>query len=217
MTEAPTQAQGQATPEALAAPETPQDSTQVQGQDSGTNEGKTLTWEEHQAELKRIGTKEKKEGRGARDNELLQKTGAESIDDLLAAYTSQQEMAAELEGQEITDLKKQHREALKAAQDDLKAHQDALGAILEKQREGLAEHYIPLLDKMSAPEQLAYIAEHGEAMRGEDKPLVPPSIGAGSSPGNPGNRVPQDPKERMGQSMLGWLTEPMPGQGNTWP
>jgi hypothetical protein len=206
MTEAPTQAQGQ------VAPEAPQDSPQVQGQDN-QQEGRTLTWEEHQAELKRIGTKEKKEGRGARDNELLQKTGAESIDDLIAAYTSQQEMAAELEGQEITDLKKQHREALKVEKDKAERYEAALNSMLEKEREGIPEHYIPLLDKMDPDEQLAYIAQNREAIAQAGDPQVPPSIGAGSNPGNPGNRVPQDPKERMGQSLLGWLTEPVQERG----
>jgi hypothetical protein len=72
-----TEVQGQPTPE-----------TQVAEGTQDTPE--TLTWQEHQAELKRIGTREKKQGRTARDSELLETTGAESIDDILSAYQEYQ-------------------------------------------------------------------------------------------------------------------------------
>jgi hypothetical protein len=58
---------------------------------------RTLTWEEHQAELKRVGSKEKKEGRTAREKDLLEKAGAESLDEVIAAYQAQKQVEAEME------------------------------------------------------------------------------------------------------------------------
>lgn len=51
-----------------------------------TTEERTFT----QADLKKIAANEKRDGRQAAINDLLDKTGAESIDDVLAAYTEYQ-------------------------------------------------------------------------------------------------------------------------------
>src|SRR5215207_4764196 len=45
-----------------------------------------------QAEVQRIAAREKREGKTAREREILESTGAESIDDVLAAYTEYQEI-----------------------------------------------------------------------------------------------------------------------------
>src|SRR5215207_1278377 len=45
-----------------------------------------------QAEVQRIAAREKREGKSAREREILEATGAESIDDVLAAYTEYQEI-----------------------------------------------------------------------------------------------------------------------------
>jgi len=45
-----------------------------------------------QAEVQRIAAREKREGKSAREREILETTGAESIDEVLAAYTEYQEI-----------------------------------------------------------------------------------------------------------------------------
>jgi len=45
-----------------------------------------------QAEVQRIAAREKREGKSAREREILEATGAESMDDVLAAYTEYQEI-----------------------------------------------------------------------------------------------------------------------------
>jgi hypothetical protein len=170
------QAQGQATVETADTQVEAKPEAQVENQ-----EAKIVTWDEHQSELTRVGTKQKKEGKAARDNELLEKTGAESIDDILAAYTAQQEISAELEGQEVSDLKKAHKAELKTLSQEFDSYKEALQGYLDKEREGLPEHITEVLDQMSAPDQLAYISKHGEALRAEARPAT---VGRGSSPGS---------------------------------
>ncbi len=73
MTEA--QAQGQATPEA--------EGTQAQPE---ATEQRSFT----QADLNKIAANEKREGRTSFESEILERTGAESIDDVFTAYTEYQ-------------------------------------------------------------------------------------------------------------------------------
>jgi hypothetical protein len=112
------------------------DETQVHAQDDQeeqeTKEEKNLTWEEHQRELRRVGKKEKSEGRTSREKELLEKSGAESIDEILAAYEAhklteaemqseadkEKQRAAKLEEQ-LNTLKSEREEALKLADERL--------------------------------------------------------------------------------------------------
>ena len=119
-------------------------------------------------------------GKAERDAELLEELGVESLDDLKSSLEAYNTAITELEGEEIADLKKQHKEALKTVQTDLDSHKEALAGYLEKEREGLPEHVTELLDTMSAPDQLAYITKHGDALRAESKPAT---VGRGSSPG----------------------------------
>lgn len=158
---------------------------QVQNQEQ-QQESRTLTWEEHTRELQRVGKKEKNEGKKSGVSELLERSGAESADDLIAAWQSQQTIAEELEGQEVKDLKRQHKESLKAVQGELDSHKEALGTYLEKEREGLPEHITDVLDAMSAPDQLAYISKHADALRTAQRPAT---VGRGSAPGS-GNGAP---------------------------
>lgn len=67
------QAQGQATPEAGAG-------------EQQASEERTFT----QADLKKIAANEKREGKNSAISELLERTGAESIDDVLSAYEEYQ-------------------------------------------------------------------------------------------------------------------------------
>ena len=76
------QAQGQATPSEAG--------TQGARQEQGESQDSTLTREDHIRELKRVGKKEKAEGQQKAINDLLEKTGAESIDDVLSAYSEYQ-------------------------------------------------------------------------------------------------------------------------------
>jgi hypothetical protein len=67
------------------------------GQDQNVSEnqdtqGEILTREDHIRELKRVGKKEKAEGQQKAINDLLQQTGAESIDDLVGAWTEYQDI-----------------------------------------------------------------------------------------------------------------------------
>jgi hypothetical protein len=68
-----TEAQGQPTPEAQA----------TQAEQTGE---RAFT----QADIKKIAANEKREGKQSAISELLEKTGAESIDDVLSAYTEHQ-------------------------------------------------------------------------------------------------------------------------------
>ena len=106
--------------------------------------------------------------------------GFDSVDDFIAAAEAQHSAEAAVEPQEIADLKRQHKETLKTVQTDLDAHKEALQGYLDKEREGLQEHVTELLDTMSAPDQLAYITKHGDALKGEQ---APKTVGRGSSPG----------------------------------
>jgi hypothetical protein len=165
------QDQGQATP----ANSTTTANVQVQAKPEAQEE-RTFT----QADLNKIAANEKREGKAARDKEILETTGANSIGDLLAAYTAQQEISAELEGQEVSDLKKAHKAEVKTLTEEFDSYKKALQGYLDKEREGLPEHITEVLDQMSAPDQLAYISKHGEALRAETRP---PTVGRGSSPG----------------------------------
>ena len=69
------QAQGQATPE----------TQQTQGEAQATPE-RSFT----QADIKKIAANEKREGKQSAINDLLERTGAESIDDVLTAFTEYQ-------------------------------------------------------------------------------------------------------------------------------
>ena len=75
------QAQGQAAPESA--------DTQVEAQP----EARTLT----QADVKKIAENEKREGKQSAIRELLEKTGAESIDDVIARVQSQMQTESEQE------------------------------------------------------------------------------------------------------------------------
>ena len=169
MTEA-AQAQGQAAPE----------SADIQPEQGQQAEERSYS----QADLNKIAANEKREGKqsGAteREQQILEELGAESLDDLKGTVEAYHSAVTELEGEEIADLKKQHKETLKTVQTDLDAHKEALQGYLDKEREGLQEHVTELLDTMSAPDQLAYITKHGDALRAEPKPQT---IGRGSSPG----------------------------------
>jgi hypothetical protein len=150
----------------------------TQSQDT-TQEQRTLTWEEHQAELKRVGSKEKKQGKSAAETALLEKSGAGSIDELITAYTSAQEVARELEGEQVQAVRSEYEEKVKGANERAERYEEALKTYLETQRDGVPEHITTLLDSMDVVDQLNYLSKNREALV-DPKPST---VGRGSAPG----------------------------------
>ncbi len=215
MTEAP-QGQGQAAPSEANA----------EGQGQEQQQSRTLTWEEHTRELQRVGKKEKGEGRTARENELLEKTGAESIDDVLSAYTEYQGIQeavtteADRANERAEKLEKRAKTAEERYTNTLREYalRDSLrdAGINPERLKGAMR-----LADMSALEvdsegNVANIESVVEAVQQEapeffgtsERPRVnaPQTTGTGvQRPGPTG-----DSKADMGQGFLGWLTEPIP-------
>lgn len=218
MTEAPQQGQGTPAPEGGGTP----DGTQVTPQDSGTE--RTFT----QADLKKIAANEKREGKQSAISEILEKAGAESIDDVLSAYSEfqviQEAATSEAEklGTELEKTKNQlktEREA-RATSDKTHALRDSLrdaginperlkGAMrladlsaLEVDKEGNVSGLDEVVESVreEAPEFFGSFAT-------ERQRINAPQIN-GTGVKRPGQGA-GDPKEQAGQSFIDWLTAPM--------
>ena len=189
MTEA-APAQGQAAPSEATADIQPEQAQQA--------DERSYT----QADLNKIAANEKREGRSAERAAIFEELsdyGVEDLDGLKETLEAYRAVETELEGEEVQKMKSEHRKALKAVQQKSSATRRRLTKYLEAGREGVQEHIIPLLDKMDVADQLAYIAEHGDAIKGNLEPSVPPSIGAGSSPGAANNGTPKNPAYSLGR------------------
>ena len=167
------------TEQAQGQPTTEDNGTQGQGQE----QERTFT----QADLNKIAANEKREGRTARESELLQQTGAESIDDILSAYTEYQgiqeavETEADRANTRAERLDKRIKEELQPKAEKADRYEAALNSLLEKEREGLPEHITSLLDGRDPDQQLSWIAENREAIAEAQKPAT---VGRGSAPGS---------------------------------
>ncbi len=161
MTEAPANAEQQGTPE--GTPEAPPE------------RGEPFFVARTQEDLnKKVGDL-RQQARGG----LLKELGFEDFDDLketVEAYrVVEQEMQTDAERFEA-ELEKVRPRAEKAER-----YEEALKGYLDKEREGLPAHITALLDRMDPVDQLAWIGENREAIA---EAAVPPSIGAGSNPGD---------------------------------
>jgi hypothetical protein len=224
MTEAPAQGQGQAAPEAEG---TQAAESQEQQQD------RTLTWEEHQAELKRVGSKEKKDGRTARENDLLKATGAESIDDIISGYTEYQgiQEAVTTEADRANTRAEKMEARAKTAEERYTntlrefALRDSLrdaginperlkGAMRLADLSALqvdGEGNVSGIEDVVAAVQQEAPEFFGTSER--QRVNAPQTDGTGvQRPGPTG-----DPKTDMGNSLFSWLTQPAEEERGTWP
>jgi hypothetical protein len=122
----------------------------------------------------------RQEGRSSYEKWLLEQTGAEKADEVIAAYKDAQEVARQLEGEEIQRIRSEYEEKLGGASSKAEKYEGALKTLLAKEREGLPEHILTLLNDRDPADQLSWIAENREAIAESQKP---PSVGRGSSPG----------------------------------
>lgn len=90
---------------------------------------------------------------------------------------AEQEQFKELAEKRATEL-----EELKPRADAAERYETALRTFLDAEREGLPAHILTLLDRMEPDEQLAYIAEHREALRPPSKSGLPETPGGNAKP-----------------------------------
>lgn len=218
MTEPPAEV-GQTTPEGQATPETP--------------EGYVP-----QKDVSKIAANEKREGKKSAHSEILERTGLESLDDVFSIVEAHQLTQAEMEtaaDREERAKKKAegerdswreqyyntHREfALRDALRDAGINSERLAFVMRG-----ADLTALEVDKDGNVSGLEGVVEAAQKEAPEffgDQPR--PRVNA---PQTSGTSVEQtqvandDPKVRMGQSLLGWLTDPIPedekNQQGTWP
>jgi hypothetical protein len=214
MTEAP-QGQGQAAPEAPA-------------------EGASQPPEGYvpQASVTKIAANEKREGKKARDSELLQQTGYESVEDMLKAATEYRNF----QEQQKTEADKAAEKA-ERAEAARQAAEERYTTTLQTYalRDALRDRGVPS-DRLD--DALA-LAKRGKLEVDEDgnitgvgdvvEELLEPrpwlleaqqeTRPARLSPEATRQPVPIDvnSKENMGRGFLGWLTEPIPDDGGGFP
>jgi hypothetical protein len=107
-----------------------------------------------------------------------------------AAETAQLEEQGKL--QELADNLKAKLEEAKPKVKTAEKYEAVLTQYLEKEREGLPDHILPILDKLPVDEQLSYIAEHREAL----KPAKAPPPNTNGADGGSGGRVVETAAQR---------------------
>ncbi|MDP9474437.1 MAG: hypothetical protein M3R38_01840 [Actinomycetota bacterium] len=120
-----------------------------------------------------------KEGYTKAQTELLDRYGVENLDQLDAAIKAAKDKAdAEKSAQ---DRLVEREQELASAKDERKSYKEraekaegVLKTYLDKQREGIREEIVPLLDRMPVVEQLAYIVEHGDKLKSAPEPEPEP-------------------------------------------
>ncbi|MCL6437222.1 MAG: hypothetical protein K6T51_01315 [Rubrobacteraceae bacterium] len=157
--------------------------SQAQQPQEKKSEERTFT----QADVSKIAANEKREGRQS----VLRELGIDDLDELKSIvedYRAAQEMTQ-------TELEKYQKqvEALTPRAEKAERYESALTNILEREREGLPEYIIQLLDRMDPAEQLEYIAEHRDLLKPEGRA----SLGRGSSPGEESREVSPEAFRRM--------------------
>jgi hypothetical protein len=224
MAEAP-QGQGQPAPE---------------GQPQGQPQGQPEVPEGYvpQARVNSIAAKEKGEGRTAAMNELLEKArevnpDVESVDDVLAAYSEYQGIQEAVTTEADRERTRAEREAAKAKESDgLYVSTLREFALRDALRDaGINSERLPLALKIADMDSLEVdrktrsvtgvedvvkaIGDASPEWFGEQvKPRVNAPQTTGTGVQKPAGEV---TKESLGQSMLGWLTEPVPNEPTTWP
>jgi hypothetical protein len=110
-----------------------------------------------------------------------------------AAETAQLQEQGKL--QELVDKYKADLEKAKPQVKTAQKYEAVLTQYLEKERDGLPDHILPILDKLPVDEQLSYISEHRDKLK-PVKPAVPNTNGAD---GGTGGRVVETPAQRKEQ------------------
>ncbi len=164
------QAQEQATPETEAQPQTQAAPKQEQSKETP----RAFT----QDDLNKIAANEKREGRTSRESELLEATGAESIDDILEAYTEYQTIQDAVEDEAAKAQKRVSKletqvETLKSEKATRERYEAVLTGYAATLREGLPESLTGMLDRLDAVDQLEWLTEHrSEYIRQEEPQQV---------------------------------------------
>jgi hypothetical protein len=107
-----------------------------------------------------------------------------------AAETAQLQEQGKL--QELADKLKADLEKAKPKVKTAEKYEQVLTQYLEKERDGLPDHILPILDKLPVDEQLSYIAEHREAL----KPAKTPPPNTNGADGGTGGRVVETAAQR---------------------
>jgi hypothetical protein len=107
-----------------------------------------------------------------------------------AAETAQLQEQGKL--QELADKLKAKLEEAQPKLKTAEKYEAVLTQYLEKERDGLPDHILPILDKLPVDEQLAYIAEHREVLR----PAKAPPPNTNGADGGTGGRVVETPQQR---------------------
>lgn len=131
-----------------------------------------------QDDLNKIAANEKREGRTSREAELLEATGAESVDDILEAYTEYQTIQEAVEDEagkaqkRVSKLEDQV-ETLKSEKATRERYEAVLTGYAATLREGLPESLTGMLDRLDAVDQLEWLTEHrSEYIRQEEPQQV---------------------------------------------
>lgn len=149
--------------------------TEEQSAPEQRTEERTFT----QSEVSRIAANEKREGRQA----VLRELGIEDLDEL-KSIVEDYRVAQELTQTELEKYQKKV-ESLTPRAEKAERYEAALEKLLEREREGLPEYIVRLLDRMDPAEQLEYISEHRELLVPERRQ----SVGRSSSPGEEKSEV----------------------------
>lgn len=183
-----------------------------------------------QAQVSKIAAREKGEGKQAAINDLLQQTGAESIDDVLSAYTEYQGIQeavtteADREKARADKLETRATQAEERYTNTLREYalRDSLrdaGINPERMKSAMRLADISALE-VDADGNVTGIEDVIESVRtdspewfGEQRQRVnaPQTAGTGVQ------RPTGDPSQDMGRGFLGWLTEPIPDNGAGFP
>ena len=94
-----------------------------------------------------------------------------------AARTAEMEQKAEFE--QLAQEYKEQLAGLKPRVEIADKYEATLKTYLDKERDGIPDYLLPILDKLPVDEQLAYIAENRDKLRPAPKP-VPNTNGANS-------------------------------------
>ncbi len=214
MTEA--QAQGQATPEA--------EGTQAQPE---ATEQRSFT----QADLNKIAANEKREGRTSYESEILERTGAESIDDVFTAYTEYQGIQEAVTTEaDRANTKAERMEARATAAEERYTNTLREYALRDSLRDAginperlkgamrLAETSALQVDKDGNVSGIEDVVDAVKTEAPEFFAEQPrPRVNAPQTTGTGVQRPTGDPNQDMGRGFLGWLTEPVPDNGGGFP
>jgi len=78
-------------------------------------------------------------------------------------------LAEQNQFKELAEKRKAELDEAQKKADEADRYRSSLETYLKAEREGIPEHILPLLDKMDVVDQLDYIAENRETLKGETK------------------------------------------------